>query len=321
MKSNFKLLIATPMYNAEKYVYRLAKSMRSETRDESITWLVRLDGCTDDTEGALWNACNMYNINLILHIDDNNRGLTYGRNFLSDQFVNNPNLKEFTHMVFIDADDYFNTGWHDTIMYWLNKVSTLYPDEKTPYLCFKYWDDRKHRDECQIYTKLNTKWKHHAALCQYPDGGVDLLHVIPREYLIEVKEWDGNYYHVAKNEKWTPDTINFMAYTDYPASFIGDIVASLGTNYGNMSDTYYDNVVTKYAKGQVDEAMMFMDIYGSDSHNLGMDWMRVPGFRWRWYLKCILRMIKNGTLVFSDKSWDEYTQPSEVTESKSRINW
>lgn len=313
MKSKFNICIATPIYNGEKYIERLAKSIGQYP---GATWLVRDDGSTDNTVDELRVQCEINKINLWIW-EGNNEGLTYGRNFLSEKFANDEDFVQFTHMVFIDVDDYFNPGWKDTIEYWLNKVALLYPDEDgDPYLCFKYWNDRREQDECQIYTKLNTHYKAHAAVCQYPNGGVDLLHVIPRQYLYEVKEYDGNYYHVCKGEKWTPDCHNFMAYTQYPASFISDMVASLGENDGNMSDTYYDNVVTRYAKGQVDEMTMFLDIYGNDSHHLGFDWQRVPGFRWRWYLKCLIRMIRNGTLVFSGKKWDNFEAPKEVTDSR-----
>lgn len=310
-RSKFKLCVATPIYNGAKYIPRLVESMKGY----GVTWIVRDDGSTDDTWEVLNKSVKDTDIKLCTW-NGENQGLTYGRNFLSNQFVNNPVLSEFTHMVFIDVDDYFSPGWYETIIHWLNRVSTLYPNEKTPYLCFKYWNERTVQDECQIYTKLNTNYKAHQAVCQYPGGGWDLLHVIPREYLIEVKIWDGNYYHVVKDEKWTPDAHNFLAYVDYKASFIGDIVAILGTCDGNMSDSYYNNVVTKFAKGQVDAAMMFMDIYGSDCFNLGFDWQRIPAHRWRWYLKCLIRMIKNGTLVFSDKKWDDYKTPSDVKPSK-----
>lgn len=310
---NYKLCIATPMYNAEKYLERIVPTIGS-----GVTWLVRNDGSTDGTQEKLQTLCKQYNIDLKLWSGEN-RGLTYGRNFLSDQFVNNPELQEFTHMVFIDADDYFAPGWEKSIHFWLEKVTNLFPNEKTPYLCFKYWNERRTEDECQIYTKLNTEYKAHPAICQYPGGGFDLLHVIPREYLIEVKEFDGNYYHVVKDEKWTPDCHNFMSYTAYKASFISDIVAILGTNEGNMSDTYFDNIVTKYAKGQLDEALMFMDIYGTTDNPIGCHWYKVPAFRWRWYLQCLTRMIKNGTLVPSGKKWDNFQgQPDELVESKHR---
>jgi hypothetical protein len=219
-------------------------------------------------------------------------------------------------MVFIDADDYFNPGWYTTIIYWLNKIDSLFNAE-SPYLCFKYYDSRRNQDECQIWTKLHTTYKAHHCRCQYPDGGIDLLHVIPRDYLIQVKKWDGNYYHVVKDEKWTPDTYNFMMYKEYPCSFIGDIVASLGTlDNPNMSDSYYNNIVTKFAKGQVDEIIEFLAKYGE--HELGSDWTMVPGFRWRWYLKCLVRMIQNGTLVFSGKKWDNYESP--LSDSKHSYN-
>lgn len=318
----YNLCIATPMYNAAKYVDRLAKSISEGLNeysrfqdDEEITWYIYNDGSTDDTESEVEKAIKRYHNLNIVYSSGRNRGLTFGRNFLSEKFVN---AGVYSHMIFIDADDYFNPGWLDTICYWLLKVHRLFPDEKPPYLCFKYWNDRDLRDECQIYTKLNTRYKAHAAQCQYENGGFDVLHVIPRDYLIEVKELDGNYYHVCKGEKWTPDCHNFLKYTDYPASFISDMVASLGSNDGNMSDSYYNNVVTKYAKGQVDEIMMFLDTYGraNSESKLGFDLKRVPWFRWRWYLKCLVRMIQNGTLVFSDKKWDDYVPDESTIDSK-----
>lgn len=308
-----KICVATPIYNGAKYLERLVKSL-SEYND--VVWLVRDDGSTDDTSKLIWDLIKGTKIKLYLWSGEN-YGLTYGRNFLCDKFVNESELQEFTHMIFIDADDYFNPGWRTTIEYWINKVDKMYPGEKTPYLCFKYWNDRSKQDECQIYSKLNTPYKAHPAVCQYPGGGWDLLHVIPREYLIEVKEFDGNYYHTRKDTKWTPDMHNFIAYTDYKASFVSDMVASLGECEENMSSTYYDNIVTRYAKGQLDAAIMFMDVYGSDSHELGFDPARIPWHRWRWYAKCLIRMVKNGTLVLSDKNEDKsYKSPEDVVDSK-----
>jgi hypothetical protein len=309
-----KLLVATPMYNASsECINRLVASIG---RYCGVTWLIRDDGSDNFGNELLRNLCDQYNIKLRYYYGEN-LGLTYGRNFLCDQFVNNSEFSEFTHMVFIDSDDYFNPGWYETICYWIDKVNLMFPNEKSPYLCFKYWNNATVQDECSIYTKLNTRYKAHMYQCQYPNGGVDMLHVIPREYLKEVKEFDGNYYHVVKGEKWTPCMHNFLAYTDYPASFISDMVASIGGHEGNMSSSYYDNVVTKYAGGQIDEAIMYTDIYGSDSNNLGFDWTRVPAHRWRWLCKCLIRMIKNGTLVRSDKKWDNYE--SKLPESKRLI--
>ena len=316
MNKTYKICVATPIYNGSKYLDRLVNSL-TENPSIHVTWLVRDDGSTDETWEKLMEYENSGYPSLDVYAwKGENQGLTYGRNFLCDKFVNEAVFKEFSHMVFIDVDDYFAPGWYTSIKFWLDKVTNLFPNEKVPYLCFKYWNERNNQDECQIYTKLNTNYKAHQAACQYQDGGWDLLHVIPRDYLIEVKEFDGNYYHVVEGEKWTPDQHNFLSYTDYKVSYVGDIVAILGKCEENMSSSYYDNVVTKYAKGQVDAAIMFMDIYGSDSRNLGFDWHRVPGFRWRWYLKCIIRMIKNGTLVFSGKKWDNYETPIDVKPSR-----
>lgn len=313
-KREFKLCVATPIYNGSEYIRRIYDSIA----EYETTWLIRDDGSTDDTLEIIKELSHESKVT-IHYWSGYNEGLTYGRNFLCDKFVNLPYMQDFTHMIFLDVDDYFNPGWYDRIIMWINKVVNLYPDEKTPYLCFSYWNDRALRDECQIYTKLNTLHKVHPAVGQWENGGWDLMHVIPREYLIEVKEWDGNYYHVVKNEKWTSDVHNFMAYLGYKASFISDIVATIGSNGGEMSETYYHNVVTKYAKGQLDEMMMLFDIYGKDRMGIEFDWHRIPAHRWLWYLNCVLRMIKVGTLVFSDKQWDNYMTPNNVTPSKSYV--
>lgn len=307
-----KVCVATPMYNASKYLKRLIDSFG----DYEFVWIVYNDGSTDNTQEVLVELlADKPNIKLV-YSESLNHGLTYGRNFLCQQFIDISNEYNLTHMVFIDSDDYFKVGWLDTINYWINKVTSMYPqDKKGQYLCFKYWNDRTTQDENAIYSKLHTHLKYHPAICQYSGGGYDLLHVIPKDYLIEVKKWDGNYYHTVKDEKWTPDTYNFMFYTDYPASFISDIVACLGKNDGNMSDTYYENVVTKYARGQVEEVIQFFYVYGKDRNKIGADWSRVPAHRWRWAVDNLVRMIENGTLVFSGKKWDRYEPSDDIVDS------
>lgn len=304
MNTKFKPLVATPVYNAEDTIIRLYYSIRNYP----VTWLIYNDGSTDETIDKIFWMLSQDRVADICYFTQDNHGLTYGRNILCQRFLTD--FPDFSHLIFIDADDYFNPGWFDRIYSWYVRVVDMYPDAKTPYLCFKYWNEGKVQDECQIYTKLNTNRKDHAQLCQYSGGGVDLLHVIPREYLIEVKNYDGNYYHVIEDEKWTSDLYNFLAYTDYPASFISDPVATIGGHEGSMGDTYYNNVVTKYAKGQIDEILMYMDKYCDN----GADWTRVPAHRYRWMCKCLCRMIKNGTLVESGKKWDEFHH-DKLTES------
>lgn len=295
--NNYKLLIGTPVYNAEDTIERLYKSINQYP----VTWFIYNDGSTDRSIDIIRSLrSGKGNKVEVFYVSGSNRGLTYGRNFISEKFVNT--FTDHTHLVFIDSDDYFNPGWYDRIIDWLNKLDSYKPKVKEHYLCFKYWNEGKLQDENQFYTKLFTDVHDHMYKCQYSNGGVDILHVIPRQYLKEVKEYDGNYYHVIEDEKWSPDMYNFLSYKDYPVSFISDPVATIGGHEGNMSETYYNNIVTKYGKGQIDEILMYMDKYCDN----GADWTRVPIHRYRWMCKCLCRMIKNGTLIESGKKWENY---------------
>lgn len=301
-KNKFKLCIGTPIYNGENYLEKLLSSVGNI----DIDWIIYLDGCKDNTSQKLSELIHYYP-KVRFHVIENrhNMNLTYGRNTISHKFVTGPEVEDCTHLVFLDADDWFNVGWYDTIMHWLEFVTLKFPeDPRHPYCCFKYWNERTNQGECEFYTKLHTKYHFHPSQCQYPGGGVDVLHVIPRQYLVEVKEIDGNYYHVVEGESWTPDTHNFHMYTEYPVSFIGDLVATVGCPSGNMSDTYYDNVVTKYARGQYEEIALIMNTYGSGPGVAGYSWDRIPSHRYRWMAKNLVRMVENGTLVFSGKKWD-----------------
>lgn len=301
INTKYRLCIGTPMFNAEPYLMKLLDSVGNI----DIDWIIYLDGCTDNTLATLTElSLNYDKVRFHIIYSEVNRNLTYGRNIISDKFVTEVSKSGATHLVMLDADDWMNVGWHDKIIHWLDYVSLKYPDPiRDPYCCFKYWNERRMEGECEFYTKLNTNYHLHAIQNQYPDGGVDILHVIPTQYLIEVKEVDGNYYHVVESETWTPDMHNFHMYTEYPVSFIADLVATIGAPAGNMSDSYYNNIVTKYARGQYEEIRMIMNTYGSKGVS-GYGWDRIPSHRYRWMAKCLVRMIENGTLVFSGKKWD-----------------
>jgi len=106
-------------YNNLEYLKIAVKSVRTNSYFKDAPFIIHAENCTDGTNEWLREAKKLHNIDYVIDINDNPKGIGGGMNFCAD-------LVKTQYIMFLHSDFYVTKDWDLELL----KIFDKYPNEK-----------------------------------------------------------------------------------------------------------------------------------------------------------------------------------------------